>query len=273
MGKVFFALIMTSCLFSLPLIGTDLKPWYGNLYSIDLEGTCRLQQFQKISTKCGTIKRPEFDAFYDFSALMVVKEDLTAEIEISALDSRQRLFGFDAFRLTGKYFWLSDVTGDPVSLATGITLSKIFSAARRNIATFDHGGIACEAHVAIGKELSCEQFWTSRTWAVLGLGIADVGLPWLRANLVWERNWWEIHQLKIFAKSLWGFGQRDLNLKCSFQGYGSINYQTIDVGFCYGLRLDNDALLSVAYAYRVYGKNCPINANSLQLEIHYPFGL
>lgn len=274
MLRSFFATLIASSFLAIGLEATDFKPWYGTIYSLDLHAYCLLQQFETLDTGCGSAKRPEFDAFYDLSALMVVKEDITVEAEISALDSRHRLLGLSTFRLTGRYFWLNDVIGDPVSIATGMTVSKIFHAARRNIATFDHGGIACEGHVAVGKELSsCEEFWISRAWGVLGVGVADVGSPWLRANLAWERNWWELHRLKIFTETLWGFGNNNLNVHPSFRGYGSIHYQTVEVGLRYGYRLDNEALLSIGYAYRVYGHNCPRNANHLQLEVCYPFGL
>lgn len=256
------------------LAATELKPWYGRIYDLDFRASSLLQQFNKLDTACGKVKRPEFDAFYHLSAHFVAKENLTAEMEVSALDSRHRLFGMQAFRLTGRYFVFNDVIGDPVSFAAGMTLSKIFHAARRNLATFDHGGVACEGHIALGKELlSCEEFWLSRIFGVFGIGIADVGSPWMRVNLAWERNWWERHQLKAFAHSLWGFGRNHLNLCHSFHGYGSINYQTVEVGLCYGFRLDNDALLSLSYAFRVYGRNCPSQVNYLQFELCYPFNL
>lgn len=270
----FLCMILAGFLCSGQLAATELKPWHGSIYSLNFNASVSLQQFEKLDTHCGVIKRPELDAFYNLGAHMVVKENITAEIEISALDSRHRLFGFQALRLTGRYFWLDDVIGDPVSIATGLTVSKIFHAARRNIAAFDHGGVACEGHIAIGKELSsCEQFWVSRAWGVLGLGIADIGYPWLRAKLAWEHNWWERHQFRVFADGIWGFGHHDLHIHPSFKGYGSVNYQAIEVGLRYGFRFDNDALVSLAYSFRVYGHNCPINANILQLEVCYPFGL
>ncbi len=270
-SRSFIAVIICS-LFAFQLQATELKPWSRSLYSIDLRGSCLLQQFDKLDTKCATLNRSELDGFYNFSALGVL-EDSTVELEFLASNTCDRGFNTNALRLTGRYFWLNDVVDDPVSLVTGLTVSKIFVSSRHNVSLFDHGGIACEAHISIGKENSCEEFWTSRAWGVLGLGVADVGSPWLRANLVWERNWWEIHQLRVFADSIWGFGHDRLRICPSFHGYGSVNYQAIDVGVRYGYRLCNDALLSVSYAYRVYGRNCPVNVNLVQFEICYPFGL
>lgn len=254
----------------LPLMATDLQPWHVRKYDIQVRGSATLQQFQWVDTKCGKVQRPECDGFYNIGVLTVPEETIAVEGELAALDSRHRLFGMQAFCLTGRYFWLNDIVDDPVSLATGVTVSQIFHAARRNVATFDHGGIALEGHVAMGKEFSCEQFWLSRVWGVLGLGIADIGYPWLRANLVWERSWCERHQLRVYMESIWGFGPHDLDLCCPFPGYGSIRYEAIDAGVRYAFRLNNDALLSIAYAYRVYGRNCPMNVNLLKLEFCYP---
>jgi hypothetical protein len=254
------------------MVATELDPWHDAKYSVDVRGKCLLQDFRRLDTGCGSIKRPEFDAFYNFSALGVVNEAVTAELEFLVSNTRYRGIGANALRLTGRYFLLDDVIGDPVSLVTGLTASKIFRASKRNVAIFDHGGIACEAHVAVGKELSCEQFWTSRAWGVLGLGVADVGSPWLRANLVWERNWWNIHRLKVFADTVWGFGGKRLCIY-PFHGYGSVNYQAVDVGIRYGFIFPNNSILYAGYAYRVYGRNCPLHANLFQVEFLYPIKL
>jgi hypothetical protein len=251
---------------------TELEPWHRQIYSVDFHGNCLLQGFRQLDTRYGAIRRPELDAFYNFSALGVCKDNSTAEIELLASNTRYRGIGLNAFRLTGRYFWLNDIVGDPVSLAVGFTASKIFRASRHNVAIFDHGGIACEAHVSVGKEVSCEQFWTSRGWAVVGVGIADVGSPWVRANLVWEKNWWNIHQLKVFADTIWGFGGNGLRVH-HFDGYGSVNYQAVDVGFRYGFILPNNTFLGAGYAYRVYGRNCPIHVGLAKLEIIYPIQL
>lgn len=250
---------------------TVLEPWHKPIYSIDFNGSFWLQQFNRLDACCGFLKRHELDAFYHFSVLGVYNEKTTAELELQASNTRKG-FGLNAVRLTGRYFLLDDIVDDPVSLVAGLTVSKIFRVSRRNVALFDHGGIACEAHISIGKENSCEQFWTSRAWGVLGLGVADVGSPWLRANLVWERNWWNIHQLKVFTETIWGFGGKRLCVH-TFHGYGSVNYQAVDVGIRYGYILPCNIFLAIGYAHRVYGKNCPIHVNLLKFELTYPISL
>lgn len=251
---------------------TDYKPWYGPVLEIDTQADILMQAFDHVDSHGSSGNRPEFDTFIDLSAAVTVWEGIAAELEVIAAETRHQSFGMDAIRLTGRYLWLDDVTGDPVSLSTGITLSTVFEACRRNIATFDHGSIECEGHIAVGKETSSMQFWTSRWWGVFGIGLADVGSPWLRANVAWEHNWWNNHQVKLFADSIWGLGGNNLNQK-HFHGYGSIAYQAVDIGARYLYRFCNGLALSAGYAFRVYGRNCPQCVNTILLHLDYPLGL
>jgi len=273
MKKYGLALIATYFSLTNQVAATELKPWHDTIYSTEFNGSCLIQQFNQLDTNCGLKNRSEIDAFYTFGALGVAEANTTVELELSALNSRHKKFGFSSLKATARYFLFNDVIGDPVSLAIGASCSTIFKAARNNIATFDHGGIAGEVHAAIGKEYSCEQFWVSRIWGVLGLGIADVGYPWARANLVWEYNRWEIHQLRIFANTLWGFGNKNLPFHSSFHGYGKVGYQAIDVGARYGYILPSNVFLGIEYAYRVFGRNCPVCVNLFKIEFNYPFSL
>lgn len=271
--KLFHLLLTAGCLWATAASATELKPWFGRVFEIEARASCLMQQFSSLDASPHKIKRDEFDAFYRLSAAAAVWETIAAEIELGALSTKHREFGMEAFRLTGRYRLMNDIVGDPVSLTTGVTLSTIFEPARRNLATFDHGGIAAEAHVAVGKEMSCEEFWTSRLWGVGAIGIADVGSPWLRADLHWERSWWERHQLELFALSIWGLGGDNLHCQHHFHGYGSIHYQAVDMGIGYKYRFCNDAQLTFAYAYRVHAKNGPRRVNFFLIEFMYPFGV
>jgi len=257
------------------LSATELAPWFGKTLEIEGRATTRVQCYNLLDTKSGSKKHPACDVFVDLSAATAVDliVNVSAELEAVLAATRHRSFGFDSFLFTGRYLWLNDVIGDPISLVTGATISKVFRPARHDIGVFHHGGIQCEFHVAAGKEFSCEQFWLSRGWGVLGLGIADQGSPWLRANLAWERNWWNRHELKIFMDSLWGLGNRSLNLKHHFPGYGPIHHQSIDTGVRYRIAFESGAALSFEYAYRLFANNCPEYVNLLMVRLFYPFGL
>lgn len=248
---------------------TDYKPWYGRVLELDARAEVLMQAFEHVDSHHCSGKRREFDTFVDLSASMAVWEGIAAELEVIALQSRHQSFGMDAIRFTGRYQWLNDVVGDPVSLSTGVTVSSIFPPARKNVATFDHGGVACEAHVAVGREMSCMQYWTSRAWGVFAAGIADVGSPWLRGNIGWEHNWCNTHYFELSADSIWGLGGDELNL-CYFYGYGSIQYQAIDLEVRYSYQCDFGPLLSAGYGYRVYARNAPQNVNFVLLRVEWP---
>jgi len=265
--------VLFSISFSLYLsenaLATDYKPWYGRVLEIDTSVDVFMQAFSHVDTNCGSGKRLEFDTFVDLDASLAVWDGIAAELEVILAETRQHSFDMDAVRLTGRYQWFNDIVGDPVSLSTGLTLSTIFPPVRRNIATFDHGGCAAEAHVAIGKEVSCMQYWTSRAWGVVGMGIADVGSPWIRGNLAWEHNWYDRHVIEIFSDSIWGLGNNHMNLY-NFHGYGSVDYQAVDVGTRYSFQFDNGLVLSAGYGCRVYARNCPSNVNFIILKVFYP---
>lgn len=269
--------LSTTCTALLALLAsavhaTDYKPWYGRVLQLETQADVCFQMFDHVDSHHSSGSRKEFDTFIDLGASMALWEDMAAELEVIALQSRNQSFGMDAIRLTGRYRWLNDIVGDPVSLSTGVTVSTIFPAARRNIATFDHGGIACEAHLAIGREVSCMQFWTSRAWGVFGIGVADVGSPWLRANLAWEHNWWDRHRIELFSDSIWGLGGDQMDLPY-FHGYGPIQYQAVDVGARYYYQADYGIVFSLGYGYRIFARNCPQNVNFVLLRLEYPLSL
>lgn len=268
--RALYAILSTVLLLSQGASATDYKPWFGRVLELDLSADCLMQAFTYVDSHNSPGKHPEFDVFIDLDASLAVWESIAAEIEIIAAETRHQSFGMDAIKLTGRYRFFNDIVGDPASLSTGITLSAIFPAVRRNIATFDHGGIAAECHLAVGKEWSCMQFWTSRAWTVFAVGVADVGSPWLRCNLAWEHNWWERHQLELFADTIMGLGRNHLNLH-NFHGYGSVRYETIDLGARYRFQFDNGIALSLGYGYRVYGRNCPLDASLIFLKALYPW--
>lgn len=269
--RALISICLVVCLFVFPDVApaTDYKPWYGRVLELDLSADVLMQAFTHVDSHHSSGKHPEFDTFIDAAASSAIWESIAAELEVIAAETRYQSFGMDAVRLTGRYRWFNDIVGDPISLSTGVTLSTIFKPARRNIATFDHGGMAAEGHIAVGKEFSREELWTSRAWGVFGMGIADVGSPWLRFNAAWEHNWCDRHQLELFTDTVWGLGQNQLNLH-NFHGYGSVNYQAIDLGVRYHRQFDYGLILSLGYAYRVYSRNCPQEVNLISIKVFYP---
>lgn len=264
--------LLAALVIAIPLAATDLKPWFGPLR---LEGriTNIVQYYPSVDTKHGASYRSDCGDFTDYSLEAALLDMVAAQLEVVTAATRHRCFGLDSIKLTGRYLWLNDIVADPVSLTTGVTVSQVFKPSKHDIAIFHHGGIECELHAAVGQETSCEEFWTSRWWAVGGFGFADQGYPWLRANINWEQNWWDLHRFRVFAHSLWGLGHKNLYSAYHFKGYGPIRHQSIDLGLRYTKGFAYNIDLSFEYAYRVYSHNCPERVNHFVVNLFCPISL
>lgn len=251
------------------LLGTELIPWYGRDLQIETRFSYLYQWYNAFDGHTSN------DNFYTFSVLLPY-DSWCGELETTLNNSSWRNFAFDDLCFTGRYRWLDDIVGDPITLTTGATVTAVFNRGRHNPGSFHHGNhFEAEIHAAIGKERSCQEFWLSRWWAIAGAGLADTGSPWIRADAAWETNYCQIHHFRLFADSLWGLGDRSVHKHFwDFDGYGSVDHQSIDLGTRYSyLICDSDITLSLQYSYRIFAKNYPSKANRFMLRILYPFGL
>lgn len=254
------------------LFATELLPWYGQMLEIETRAACQMQAYQCVSARHRSIQQPACDLFFDLSAASSYN-DIAGEVEVIASDTRYRSFGMDCIKLTARYRWMNDIVGEPISLVSGVSISQVFKTGLRNLSSFHHGGIEGEFHLAAGKEHSFRQFWTSRYWGVVGVGIADMGYPWVRGDMAWEHNYCDVHQVRFFVNSLWGLGHKSLHLK-PFHGYGPVRHQLIDIGLRYSrFLLCNGMTVSLEYAFRPYARNCPKQVSSLYVSVSYPLGL
>jgi hypothetical protein len=249
----------------------DLKPWYTRYLEIEPTAAYVFQTYPSVSAAHGSGRYHSDDNFLTLSAAGAY-DRWSLELETTFAATHHRSFGFCDVCLTGRYQWLDDVIGDPVSLVTGLTVIHDSKIARNDISCFYHGQTACEFHMAAGHEMVCEEFWASRLWGVLGLGIADQGSPWIQIDAGWDCNWLDVHEMEIELRSLWGLGTHALHVH-RFHGYGPIRHQSIDLGFNYHYYLESGGILGIGYYYRLYALNCPRQANILGLSFLYPFGL
>ncbi len=256
---------------SLNLYATDYKPWTSER---ELELYPRFdyafEHYSRINSADGSENDSGNDHFYTLG-VSGSYTPYSVELEVQLANSNHRSFGFDHAQLTGRYHWLNDIVGDPVSLAFGASLSGVSSTAVREIGSFHHGEFEAEAFISFGKECTCLDTWTTRWWGVTGIGIANHGSPWVFSEFVWEKKLCD-YNLELFAELLVGLGDRALNIH-HFHGYGSVEHRSLDLGtrlhyhtHCYGIWI-------AELAQRVWGYNFPQNATIIQLSVVYPFGL
>lgn len=258
-----------------PLVGwsTVTEPWFPEK-SVELQARADFlfQAFNTVQSGHGDFSYRARDSFLDLSALGSL-EGYGAELEAIFSDTKDHSFYPDSFRLTGRYQIYNDSVDGPVSLMAGITAIIPTTAGLDDISSFHHGHFEAELHLAVGKENICYDRWTSRYWAVVALGCAtDEGSPWVRADAHYESRWDESLALEAFVRSLWGCGGNAVR-RHDFEGYGSIDHRSVDVGAGLSYLTECDFTISLGYAYRVYARNFPQHASLVTLDLLYPFAL
>jgi len=254
------------------LFATEYAPWYERNLELRPKATLLYQTYNSVQSPHRPKRHPSNDIFLDLS-LSTYLMAFGVELETSFAHTRhQRQLNWDDLSLTGRYQLLDDVTGDPISLTAGATIRQVLKLARHDVSCFYHGGLEGEFHLAAGVETSCAQFWVSRLWGMLGLGIADLGSPWIRANLEWNHNCYDLYGASLYLNTLWGLGRNNLRLK-DFKGYGPIAHRSADAGIRYGHTFEFGGTLGVGIARRIYARNCPRNVNQVYICFIYPFGL
>jgi hypothetical protein len=259
-------------IFFLPSIyATELKPWYPRYLELQPKMDYLYQVYHSVATKHGHKNRNDHDHFLKLSTIGAL-DRYSAEIEMTGAATRHRNFGLADIRFTGRYQLSDDTLGDHASVTTGLTIEQVLRLARNDVSNFYHGGIQFEGHLAVGKETVCGKFWRTRIWGVGAIGAADIGSAWLRFNLGWEYNLWDLEQIGFYAYSRWGLGGKGLRLK-HFRGYGPIQHQSIDLLLECKHQFSFGGILGFGYGYRVYAANCPRYVNFFHANFCYPFGL
>lgn len=257
-------------LLSVSLQGVELKPWYPQMLQLQGWLDYRFQSFPSVDAQRNYGHYSSNDHFVDGS-LLLVYDPYSLQVETEFADTRKRNFDWDHIALTGRYLFLDDNIGDPVSFTAGLTLSRAWREAVNDISSFHHGRNEAFLHLALGKQNIYGADWSSRWWGILGVGTADRWTPWLIANAAYEWNCFQPHRFSFHLDSLWGCGNHQLKVD-DFGGYGPIDHRSIDLGIRYSYEFECYGVFSLGYAYRVYAHNFPKQTSQLTLCYIFPFG-
>lgn len=272
MNKVVLFTLLFFSLFSFHAGATELQPWFGKNLLIECRTAYLFRHYPQLDSGGSSIPYTANDHFFDLSAAISPLPLLSLEAEVIGADTRQRSLGLDNVRFTARYLLLDDVAAlDPISLTIGVTASRATRIALNDLSSFHHGRSEYEFHLAAGKEISCEGFWLYHYWGLFGYGTTRNGDPWMHAIVECERNFWDCHQIGLFANSLWGTGNQDLDPNL-FTGYGPINHRSIDLGGRYTFMWECVGTLTLEYSYRVWARNFPSQAQTIVGKLMIPFG-
>jgi hypothetical protein len=268
MLKIFFFLI---CLSSI-IHATDLKPWFGKEYEVELRASILYQNYDSIASPRFNTFDSANDAFLNASAAYPFRR-YCGEFEATVARTHHQNYRWDNFRFTGRFQPLDDREGDCISLVAGLTFIQAFSRALHDVSSFHHGHFEGLFTISAGKKYGFTTYhdYLYRIWNVLGVGAGDVGVPWVMDYFAFEYIYNDFHHLRCFTDILWGTGSQNIVRHC-FDGYGFIKHRSVDVGFRYSYDVGRCGTLSLQYARRLYAWNFPKNANLFFLEFYLPFG-
>lgn len=270
MRKKLFAAFLITCVEAWSL---ELAPWYPEMFEIHPFVRGLTQHSSCVDSPKGDFDR-HLHANYLEGGVYAAAFDWAGELNVLFGESSYRSFGFDRCMVTGRYqIWDDVALVDPVSIIASFSLSSASRIAVDDIASFHHGKCEAMAHISIGKEFPCAQFWLSRFWSAVGIGIADVGSPWWHLHFCAEKNVLDTQRWRIFMDSLVGCGGQSLFCTESFHGYGPIAHRSIDLGIDYRYSFECGVDASLIYSYRIYSQNFPKDTSSLSVFFVYPFGL
>lgn len=265
-------ILLTCLLVPCCLLGIDYRPWYPKWLEPQAQLTYLFQSYQSLERPGHDVHHSSQDSFV-FTSLGMAALGFYGELDLNFAKTHERNFAVDSYYIEARYQIFDDVADeDPVSLIAGITIGKASRPALHDYSSFHHAQFEGEIHVAVGKEKSCEQFWTSRWWGVLGIGGGDVGSPWIRCNANWEKNYLECGKWGVFINTLWGLGGNNLSRREEFKGYGPIAHRSIDLGAFYTYPFECGGEFTVSYAFRPYAFNFPQNTSLFSLTFLHPFG-
>ena len=195
------------------------------------------------------------------------------DADMQLADTTKQSFTFRSLAFQGRYLWFDDITGDPISLVTGVSGRFTSSQSLRDYSCPSHGHLDVELNFSLGKEAAVTDNWVFRGWFFGALGQATRGSPWVRAVGSCETNLSDTHRFAFFTEWVSGYGRHSRVNTENFFGYGKIREKAVDVGIRYGCKIDVWGTARVEFIRRVFAKSVPEKVNTLVLSYFFPFSI
>lgn len=251
---------------------TEYSPWLGEVYEFRFGTDYSYEYYPHLQTPDRHLWRHHsHNNNLHFCLGVSPAAYWDTEVEAQLASTSESAFFFDYFKWTGRYNFLDDVTGDCISLTAGASLSLVNKKALRDFSTLHQGEAELDLHVAIGKEISKGARWLWHPWGVVGCTVANHPYPGFHGIVMVERNFEDIHVVNLFSKGNIGMGGKDLSSRREFDGYGPIQYRSIDLGATYSYALPLWGKLSVEYTYRLFAHNYPERNQRITVAYLLPF--
>ncbi len=262
-------------LLPLPLLATQLDPWFGPFLQPEVRAAYEGQYYPKVTSSspiaCPCLNSPN-DLHSLWGSLAITPWPyFNTEIEgaVTYVAQSDKTF-FDYGMWTARYKVCDDITGDPLSLTTGFSLAVPSHTSLREVGTPWLGHAQIEFHAAVGKELAmrCED-WDWRVWGFAGAGFSRINWPTLRLMAFVERQICR-HRFKLGLRGLIGLGGKPLVDKCCFDGYAPIQTRAVEAEAGYHYTIPCLGTLFIDYRFRFLARNYPASASIVRIGLLYP---
>lgn len=247
-------------------------PWFDDLYQFHLGTNFAYSHYTKVEGAVKPLKSPSNDYLVGFDTGVSPFPSVDIQFEVQFAETPRQSLGWRSCAMQGRYLWMDDALGDPVSLTSGISVRGVSSHSVRDVSSPFHSYFNLELNSAVGKEWVFQNSEAMHTFGLLGLGTGNRGLPWLRTYGEFAYHW-QGHALTVFTEGYFGFGQKETVNIDNFYGWGRYRHVSIDMGLKYTYTFPIWGSLSVAYDRRLYAKTFPGNWNAVLLTYTLPFSL
>ncbi len=122
--KLFFIFIFFTICYG---NATERQPWLGNFYEFELHPSIAFQRYNRLASGKHFEKYQSQDVFLNLSlGNAFLNPTIGIELEFTQAYTKKQKGSIDQIKFTGRYLWLDDVAGDPVSLITGLSYAQAF---------------------------------------------------------------------------------------------------------------------------------------------------
>jgi len=254
-----------------PAFALDTQPWLGDPYAFSFDSALTYEHFRKVEGASKQLDASSNTGSLTLDLGFTGRSPFDLQIEAEIAKNNTYALTLRSGALQGRYQFLDDIAGDPLSVTFGMNLRGVLHTPLGSVSTPYASECNAEVTTSLGKEWSERETWTMRTYGFAALGIANASAPWIRGLFVWQNNWEDTHRLTVFAEGKMGLGSKSDVDTHHFDGWRHFQYRAIDLGLGYGYHFAFYGTLSASFAYRVFAENYPEHATSLIISYSLPF--
>lgn len=263
---------LATCLAPLALSAFEAKPWFDELLEFRLDSAYTYSVYSHVQGAHPPLQHTSNDQLLRFDLAVSPLEFLQAQAEIEFADTPRFAWGMRSTGAQLRRQFFDDITGDPFSLTSGLSVRYVPTRALSDVSTPYHAPWDFALTTSIGKEWSNGgPYFSFRTFGQIVIGMGNRGSPWLDFLAFFQTNHNDAHRLNVIAASSIGLGgQRTIDID-HFGGYARIQHRNIDLGVGYHYHFNVWGELGIDYTYRVYAHLFPERVNFLTASYSLPF--